>query len=234
MKTTEEKIREIPAEIYAEGSPVGELYLIRKLTERGREGRIIGEYYDATQDTIKKFILAAHPDYAVGMVYPHPPCKGEITEEIQAKVNQCLRHSFIARARQMSIEKNEAIASYNEAKMPQAIGQTVMVVRGRKHIGQSGEIFWTGADSFSRGYESQGMYEIRLIWNQMDKLFFPESSVSDRIGVRMPDGTKFFVATKNCQVIDGFVEAKMPALEDIAKAIAEFDRYTTSMLYNQA
>jgi len=73
-----------------------------------------------------------------------------------------------------------------EAKRP-AKGKRVRVVKGRKHVGKEGKVFWQGANQFRTYYK-----------NGYNK---PSDDCNQRLGIQQDDGTKFFVPFQYAEVI---------------------------------
>jgi hypothetical protein len=117
-------------------------------------------------------------DYAStrGWTYPNGAAV-DATPEVRAKYEAYMGRMRDA-ARQAAVDA--------EARRP-ARGKQVKIVRGRKHYGQTGRIFWQGANRF-RTYYRNG-------YNQPDALH------NQRFGIETADGEKFFVGGDYVEVI---------------------------------
>lgn len=71
------------------------------------------------------------------------------------------------------------------------VGDNVEVIKGKKHLGKRGEIFWRGKDRFAgREYGSD-----------MQRAMSSAMGLRDRVGIRTLSGERFFVRLRDCEKI---------------------------------
>jgi hypothetical protein len=133
---------------YCSGCSVNEepLYMeishIGKVLEEGEiNGRDDSDFYAVVWDDetggTKRITYAS----TRGWTYPNS-CTVDATDEIRAKYNELMEN-----ARKINLARR-----LREEAMRPAIGKMVRVVKGRKvPVGETGSIFWFGADNYNRG-----------------------------------------------------------------------------------